>query len=101
MAHFNRIDEDTVAEAVEKYLKDVGGIAPIRQIRRALPRYVDLSPADRAKSKTRNREELWEQQVRNVVCHRHCEGNAVKSGRLIYTRGHLRLCNNPQGSLFD
>lgn len=95
-----RCPESAVAAAVERYLHDVGGSATIRQIRRALPRYLSLSLADRVKSVTRLGEEVWEQQVRNIVCHRNTVGNAVNAGRFIYTSRRLTLSDSPQGDLF-
>ena len=96
-----RLNETDIAEAVEKYLADAGGEATIPQIRRALPRYLQLTPSDRVRSPTRPREEIWEQQVRNIVCHRDSEGNPVKSGKMLYKPRRLRLAKSPQGDLFD
>jgi len=99
--HKMRLNEAAIAEAVERYLADAGGEATIPQIRRALPRYLQLTPPDRQKSRTRPREEIWEQQVRNIVCHRDSEGNPVKSGKMLYQPRRLRLAESPQGDLFD
>jgi hypothetical protein len=98
MAH--RIQEKDVIAAVRNYLFEAGGEATIRQIRRALPRYLDLSPVDRRKSATRQGEELWEQQVRNIVCHRTCDDNPIKNGDILYRPGRLALRNGPQESMF-
>ena len=96
-----RHDEAALANAIEKYLFDAGGTATIRQIRRALPRYLQLSAADRGISRTRPGEELWEQQVRNVVCHRYCSGNPVEAGKFSYSPNRLTLAHGPQGDLFN
>jgi hypothetical protein len=96
----NRVNETAIAAAVEAYLFEAGGTATIGQIRRALPHLIDLAPQDRIISRTRPREEIWEQQVRNIVCHRDCEGNPVKNGRIIWSPGKLSLAENPQRSLF-
>lgn len=101
MSNFNRIDEGEVATATERYLMDAGGTATIRQIRRALPAYLYLSTLDRQKSVTRPGEQLWEQQVRNLVCHRDSEGNPVKAGRLRYSPRRLSLTKRPQLDLFE
>lgn len=95
-----RIDEAKIASAVETYLFDAGGTATIAQIRRALPMFASLSFSDRRHSPTRPGEEVWEQQVRNIVCHRDVDGNPVNSGRIIWTPGRLSLATGPQGSLF-
>ena len=97
----NRIDEGEVAAATERYLMDAGGSATIRQIRRALPAYLQLSTLDCQQSVTRPSEQLWEQQVRNLVCHRDSEGNPVKVGRLRYSPRRLSLTKGPQRDLFE
>ena len=99
MPCYKRLDENEVGLAVAKYLEDAGGEATIRQIRRALPQYADLTISDKVTSRTRPGEELWEQQVRNLVCHRNSEGNLVWSGLLIYRPGRLALKDGPQYSL--
>ena len=101
MTNPNRISEDEVAAATVKYLHDAGGTATIGQIRRALPHYIELGSNDRQQSPTRPGEELWEQQVRNLVCHRDVDGNPVNSGRLRYTPRRLSLNVSPQLDLFD
>ena len=101
MTNSNRISEEEVAVATEEYLRDAGGTATIGQIRRALPHYIALGSNDRQQSHTRPGEELWEQQVRNLVCHRDVDGNPVNAGRLRYTPRRLSLTVSPQGELFD
>ena len=97
----NRVSEEEVAAATEMYLHDAGGSATISQIRRALPHYIELGSNDRQLSPTRPGEELWEQQVRNLVCHRDVDGNPVNAGRLRYTPRRLSLNVSPQLDLFD
>jgi hypothetical protein len=96
----NRISEDEVAAATVKYLRDAGGTATIGQIRRALPHYIELGSNDRQPSPTRPGEELWEQQVRNLVCHRDVKGNPVNAGRLRYSPRRLSLAVRIQLDLF-
>lgn len=95
-----RSRELQIALAVEDFLRRSGGSATISQIRRALPQHVALTPQDRALSTTRPGEELWEQQVRNIVCHRDCDGNLVKDGRIRWSPGRLSLPGYGQGELF-
>ena len=95
-----KLRETEIANAVEHYLYDAGGKASIAQIRRNLPFYITLTDADRVPSTTRPREEMWEQQVRNIVCHRDTAGNAVNVGKLKYTPRHLSLASGPQGELW-
>jgi hypothetical protein len=94
-------DEARFASAVERYLFDAGGEATIGQIRRAIPFYMKLTPQDRRPSRTRPGEEMWEQLVRNIVCHRKSHGNAVNAGTLEYKPRRLALPNSPQGTLFS
>lgn len=88
----SRVNEHEVAEAVARYLADHGGEAAIAQIVEGLPGYLSLSDADRERSETRPQEQLWEQQVRNIISHRNTPGNAIHDGLLDYDgKGHLRL----------
>ena len=92
-----RVTEHEVAEAVEQYLADNGGEATIGELVEGLPNYLPLSAADRQQSETRPAEQLWEQQVRNIISHRDTPGNAIHDGRLEYLpkgddrHGRLRL----------
>jgi hypothetical protein len=95
-----RVCENEIAKAVQQYLFDAGGEATISQIRKALPNYIELNDNDRQPSPSRPGEEIWEQQVRNLVCHRQSHGNAVKTGKLKYKPRRLALADTPQGSLF-
>lgn len=101
MPQKNRIREADLYPVVETYLRDVGGSATLAAIRRSIPTYIALSPLDRLPSPTRPREEVWEQLVRNIVCHRDCDGNPIKEGRFIYTKRHLSLPQTAQLGLFD
>lgn len=100
MGQAYRTREEQIAEAVDRYLYAAGGSATIGQIRRALPYYIELTSADRAPSSTRPGEQIWEQQVRNIVCHRNCAGNLVNEGHFIYSPRKLKLSNGPQRELF-
>lgn len=87
-----RVTENDVAKAVEAYLAgQPGRSATIYQIKKALPNYMKLSNEDRQQSETRPNEELWEQQVRNIVSHRNSPGNYVHDGRLVYSPRRLSL----------
>ena len=100
MGQSTPVRENEIANAVKTYLWEVGGSAPIGQIRQKLGHYIELNDQDRARSTTRPSEEVWEQLVRNIVCHRESEGNAVKNGDLIYKPGRLELKDSPQSDLF-
>ena len=96
-----RVRENEIAKAVKQYLFDAGGEATISQIRKALPNYIELNDNDRQPSPSRPGEESWEQQVRNLICHRNSHGNAVHKGELRYRPRRLALKNGPQGNLFE
>jgi len=87
-----RVSENEVAQAVVAYLKgQPGRTATIYQIKKALPNFLTLSNDDRELSGTRPNEEMWEQQVRNIVSHRNSPGNAVYEGDLVYSPRRLSL----------
>ena len=97
----SRTREPDFYKAVEAVLIDAGGDATISYIRRKIPRYLALSAADCAPSSTRPGEQLWEQQVRNIVSHRDCDGNPIKLGRFRYSKRRLSLATSPQRELFE
>ena len=87
-----RVSETDVEIAVVKYLHGLAGhTATIQQIKKALPRFLNLSDADRRQSDTRPNEEVWEQQVRNIVSHRNTTGNFIHEGRIEHSPGRLAL----------
>jgi hypothetical protein len=92
-----RVTEQEVAAAVIQYLSDNSGEATIAELVDGLPGYLSLSDADRQQSETRPGEQLWEQQVRNIISHRNTPGNAIHDGQLEYLpkgddrHGRLRL----------
>lgn len=87
-----RVSESDVSIAVTKYLHGKPGrTATIYQIKRAIPNYLALSDADRVQSVTRPNEEMWEQQVRNIVSHRNTPGNFIFEGRLEHAPRRLML----------
>jgi hypothetical protein len=87
-----RITEAKVGIAVLKILAaKPNGVALIRVLKKELPDYLNLSDEDRAPSETRRNEELWEQQVRNLISHRVAEGNIVAEGLAEYKPGRLRI----------
>ena len=90
----SRITENQLAEAVVKLLPELGGQATIARLRRELPQYIALNDNDRALSHTRSGAQMWEQQLRNIVCHRGCPDNYVNRGFLAYRRNRLVLPAN-------
>lgn len=79
----SRVSEYDVSVAVLKVLSEVDkGAASISYLVRNCPKFLDLSPADLATSKTRPNETLWEQLVRNITSHHDAEGNFIHDGYL-------------------
>lgn len=101
MTNSIRTRELAFVDAIATILSDAGGSAAVSYVRRKIPTYMPLTRADRQPSPTRPGEELWEQQVRNIVCHRDCDGNPIKTGRFRYSKQRLSLAQGPQGDLFD
>lgn len=82
-----RIEETDIARVVLAILADQpNGRATVKTIRGELPNYVHLSPSDKAGSITRAREELWEQQVRNLKSHHDIRGNVFHDGYVRWVR---------------
>ncbi|MFA6123868.1 MAG: hypothetical protein WCS75_08275 [Sphingomonas sp.] len=78
-----RVTESEVALAVMQYLRGIANNEDsIDQIVKELPNFLQLHASDRATSPTRPNEELWEQQVRNIVSHKATAGNAIHDGYL-------------------
>src|SRR4051812_22775242 len=81
VGNMSRITEDQIGVAVLHILAaQPHGRATVRKIRREVPNYVRLTMADQAGSITRDHEELWEQQVRNLKCHSNVPGNIFHDG---------------------
>jgi hypothetical protein len=100
--NFMRVTEVDVGNAVLEILASTpGGEASIRLLKQELPKHLRLSHEDRRPSLTRDGEELWEQQVRNLVSHRKSTGNVIAEGYVSYRprrlaitdRGRRRIAN--------
>lgn len=80
-----RTTEAEVGKAVLNVLAEThNGRASIRKLKSELPKHLKLSDDDRVASLTRPGEELWEQQVRNLVSHRNTSGNVINEGYVAY-----------------
>jgi hypothetical protein len=87
-----KTSEQAIGEAVLKILSSCpGGTATIRKIKELIPTHINLSSEDCIVSPTRKGEQLWEQQVRNIVSHRKSEGNIICEGLVEYKPGRLTL----------
>ena len=87
-----RVTEAEVAAAVLRALeKQPNGEASIGELTREVPKFLELGAEDQMQSETRPGEELWEQQVRNIIGHRETPGNAISDGLIEYSPNHLKL----------
>jgi hypothetical protein len=80
----HRIDESDIATVV--LASQPNGRATVKTIRTEVPNYVHLSSSDKVGSLTRSREELWEQQVRNLKSHDKVPGNVFHDGLVRWVR---------------
>ena len=83
--------EASCLAALEILASEPSGSATIARLKKELPNHLNLSDADRADSPTRNGEQVWEQQVRNLVSHRKTPGNIVAEGYATYTPKRLTI----------
>lgn len=67
------------------------GAAPYRDIIKEIPKLHALTPVDHAASTTRDGEEMWEQRVRNITCHKNSPGNFIHDGLLAPIPEGLRI----------
>ncbi len=87
-----RATESEIAFAVLAYLDTLpSGTATIKSIKHNLPSYITLSHEDQEMSITRIHEQVWEQQVRNIVSHRLDDGNYIHEGYLTRSPGKLSI----------
>lgn len=87
-----RTTEVQIGKAVLQILKaQATGEASIFTLKRELPAYLKLTADDRAPSPTRKGEEVWEQQVRNLVSHRNTPGNIIAEGYATYRPRWLKI----------
>lgn len=87
-----KISEQAIGEAALQALANSpGGSATIRRLKELIPQFVNLSDLDQLPSTTRRGEQMWEQQVRNLVSHRTTEGNIIAEGFADYSPGRLKI----------
>lgn len=92
MPNRDRTTEQEIGQAVLRYLHGLpGGEATIAEIKRNLRRNFQFTEADREISETRGNEEMWEQQVRNLVSHRTTDDNVIGGGLMTYSPRRLRI----------
>jgi hypothetical protein len=87
-----RTTEAEIGEAVLTICANTAtGECSIADLKQEIPEYIDLTPEDRAQSVTRPNEEMWEQQVRNLISHRETPGNIICDGHAEYTGNAIRI----------
>ncbi len=88
----SRITEAQIGEAALKVAATKpNGEASIADLKKEIPDHVNLSAEDQVQSVTRPNEEMWEQQIRNLVSHRNAEGNIIQEGYAEYIDGGIRI----------
>jgi hypothetical protein len=88
----NRATENDIADAALKVLAEIpNGAAPIEVLKQQIPKYLKLSTADLARSKTRPREATWEQKMRAIKSHCKSPGNFICEGYLGQIKGGLHI----------
>lgn len=99
-APINRVSEKDVSIAVLRVLANTPiGQAPISYLVRNARKFLDLSEADLAPSITRPQEAVWEQIVRNIVCHRN--SNFVSEGYFERIPNGLKIADKGRTYLKD
>jgi hypothetical protein len=87
-----RVTESEIGDAVLAICANAAtGECSIADLKAEIPDYIDLSEEDRVQSTTRPNEEMWEQQVRNLISHRTTPGNIICDGYADYTGNAIRI----------
>jgi hypothetical protein len=87
-----RVTEAEIGEAVLAICAAAAtGECSIADLKTEIPNHIDLSAEDRVQSTTRPNEEMWEQQVRNLISHRATAGNIICEGYADYTGNAIRI----------
>ena len=90
-----RVTEAEIGEAVLAICANAAtGECSIADLKDEIPNYIDLSAEDRVQSTTRPNEEMWEQQVRNLISHRTTTGNIICDGYADYTGNAIRITDS-------
>jgi hypothetical protein len=91
-AKYGRSNEQEISLAALRYLATTPhGEATIAEIKQHIPNFIDLTDGDREPSPTRANEEMWEQQVRNIVSHRTSPDSFINDGLMSYRPQHLSI----------
>jgi hypothetical protein len=99
----NRVTERDVGIAVLKILANcLDGQSTVKHLREQTPDTIYLTDDDKEVSLTRDNEELWEQQVRNLKCHAGNNGNAFSLNYIeTVTRGVWRITQKGRDYIFS
>ncbi len=67
------------------------GIATTTQLKEEIGKFVDLTPKDLARSKTRPNEQMYHQIVGNIVSHHDSQTNIFARGLAVYTGDGIQI----------
>jgi hypothetical protein len=68
-----------------------GRAASTQFLKKEVPKYIQLSPQDRAQSKSRPREQVWQQIVGNVISHKKVRAGPIAMGFAIDMQGGIKV----------
>lgn len=80
----NRTGEAEISIGALRIAEKFGGTASMTKIKDNIPDFVELTEADKAKSRTRPNEQMYAQIVGNIVSHRDTPGNIIYEGYATY-----------------
>ncbi|MDX0667241.1 hypothetical protein GOD61_30865 [Sinorhizobium medicae] len=88
----NRTTESEIAEGVLTILSlRQSGKGYFEDLFRTLPKVLDLTDEDLARSESRPAEAVWQQRLRNITSHKGSEGNYITEGYLVDIDGGLMI----------
>lgn len=100
-SRIDRSSEHDIAFATMKYLATIPSkSATTSDVKKYVPDFVALTPDDKETSETRPNEQLWQQIVGNIVCHRNdSPDNFINRGLIAYDGGVWTLTDAGQAYL--
>lgn len=88
----NRTTEGEIAEGVLTILSlRQSGKGHFEDLFRTLPKVLDLTEEDLARSESRPAEGVWQQRLRNITSHKGAEGNYITESYLLEIDGGLMV----------
>jgi hypothetical protein len=80
----DRTGEAEISIGALRIAEKFGGTASMTKVKDNIPDFVELTEADKAKSKTRPNEQMYAQIVGNIVSHRSTPGNIIYEEYALY-----------------